>query len=473
MILGHGRACNGEVALVLRPREARGTLIHQLKGAPAKVWVSDPALLPEGTGPGPASVGDTPRTPNTDLGASEAVRLIKRLKADPPKRGPATLRGNWKGELRCDDQRPVVALERKIASYGVLRAWSDPDGRWSARFERAERWFGGAAQKTSGPHDTLAEAIQAGMGQAIGLVKEACSFRDTRRRNTVDADYAAAHPYQPPREPKDPTERYNPKARYRAVEGGAGWEVQDEAGRVIAAFGAREKGKATKHASALSRGQIPPMPAPQASASPAVADAFGLRGMPGLSVVPALKDVPAPEPPACPVSVAKIAAATEKEAEALEDLSGSLWGSTEAPELLSRAAKLIRHAESLVRSPLCQGAEQKAAWGELKKAADAYNAAREALGRGDGAEVVKDLKVVVDKVALAAARAAKACAGGTGGGGGKRRTPEPAPAPAEPKKRGRKGKEPEADAAKDAILMDAFAKAIQQAAAQMQAGGGA
>ena len=49
----------------------------------------------------------------------------------------------------------------------------------------------------------------------------------------------------------------------------------------------------------------------------------------------------------------------------------------------------------------------------------------------------------------------------------------PAPvAAAEPKKRGRKGKEPEVDASKDAVLMDAFAKAIQQAAAQMQAGGG-
>ena len=36
----------------------------------------------------------------------------------------------WKGELRCDDQRPTLSLERKITSYGVLRAWSDAEGRW-------------------------------------------------------------------------------------------------------------------------------------------------------------------------------------------------------------------------------------------------------------------------------------------------------------------------------------------------------
>ncbi|MBK6580176.1 MAG: hypothetical protein IPG17_29210 [Sandaracinaceae bacterium] len=108
--------------------------------------------------------------------------------------------------------------------------------------------------------------------------------------------------------------------------------------------------------------------------------------------MPLLKDVPTPEAPSCPTSVAKIASATQKEADALEDLSGSLWGTTEGPELLRRAAKLIRHAESLVRSPLCKGAEQKAAWNDLKGAAEAYSKARDALAAGQSKEVIKDLK---------------------------------------------------------------------------------
>jgi hypothetical protein len=180
--------------------------------------------------------------------------------------------------------------------------------------------------------------------------------------------------------------------------------------------------------------------------------------------------------------VAKIASATQKEADALEDLSGSLWGTTEGPELLRRAAKLIRHAESLVRSPLCKGAEQKAAWNDLKGAAEAYSKARDALSAGQSKEVIKDLKQIAEKVSLAAARAAKACGqGGASGGGGskpaKRAKAEPASAPAPapveaPKKGGKKPKaEDKSQAEKDQLLMSAFSSAISAAVQQMQAGG--
>ena len=214
-------------------------------------------------------------------------------------------------------------------------------------------------------------------------------------------------------------------------------------------------------------------PSPQSARRPSRPSAGGAD-------VPLLKDVASPEPPSCPTSVAKIASATQKEADALEDLSGSLWGTTEGPELLRRAAKLIRHAESLVRSPLCKGAEQKAAWNDLKGAAEAYSKARDALNAGQSKEVIKDLKQIAEKVSLAAARAAKAGGqGGAGSGGGSKPArnakaePTPTPAPVEtPKKGGKKPKtEDKSQAEKDQLLMSAFSNAITAAVQQMQAGG--
>ena len=543
LLLVYGKGCGGEVAFVLRPRDGEGVLVHQVKGQPAAVWVSNLAQLPEGVRPSNAGKlnADGPQKPAWAVGSNEAVSLIKRLKASPPKGGPATLRGSWKGELRCNDMRPTVHLQRKVATYGTLHVESDSSGRWTALFERGEKWFSTAKQERTPAYDSLGEAIQRGMVQMTGLVSEACSFRDTRRRNTVDPSYAEAHPYKPPREVKDPTERYDPKARYAVSEGAAGWNVINDAGAVVAAFGAREKGKARDYASALNRGEHPaaPEPTPQPEPRPrppkaqgeaevvahAIVTASGdlevksgkhkgtifkayeraavvgkvgqrvkvrfyaqdqfahvvpdeetpSRPSAGGADVPLLKDVASPEPPSCPTSVAKIASATQKEADALEDLSGSLWGTTEGPELLRRAAKLIRHAESLVRSPLCKGGEQKAAWEQLKGAAEAYSKARDAVLVGHSKEAIKELKHVAEKVALAAARAAKACGGGvTGGGGGKSRTKaEPAPAPApEPRKGGRKPKaEDKTQAEKDQLLMGAFTNAITAAVQQMQAGG--
>jgi len=547
LLLVYGRGCGGEVAFVLRPREGEGVLVHQVKGQPAQVWVSNLGQLPEGIRPGNAGklTTDGPQRPAWAVGASEAVALVKRLKARPPGAGPATLRGTWKGTLSCNDLRPTVHLERKVASYGVLHLDSDAEGRWTALFARGEKWFSTAKQDRSPPYDSLGEAIQRGMVQMTGLVSEACSFRDTRRRNTVDPSYAEAHPYRPPREVADPTEKYNPRAKYSVSEGAAGWNVLNDAGAVVAAFGAREKGKAREYASALNRGESPPAPVPtpqpeprtrtpkdQASSEEVTAHAIvtasggleiksgkhkgvifkpyeraAVAGKVGQRVkvrfhpsdqfahvvstdeppaqtaaeIPLLKDVSSPEPPSCPTSVAKIASATAKEADALEDLSGSLWGTTEGPELLRRAAKLIRHAESLVRSPLCKGAEQKSAWEQLKGAAEAYSKARDAVIAGHPKEAVKALKHISEKVSLAAARAAKACgqggASGGGGGGKARGKADPAPAPApEPESSGKKGgRKPKTDdkaqADKDAILMNAFSNAITAAVQQMQAGG--
>ena len=156
------------------------------------------------------------------------------------------------------------------------------------------------------------------MGLVVGLVSEACSFRDTHRRNTVDPAFAAQYPPRPLPERRDPTERYKGKSSFRAVERDDGWVVVNDVGSVVAMFGKREKGKAAKHASALTRGTVPVADAPPRTAG---------------VLVPSLDSIPAPEPPSCPISVARIASATEKESQALEELAGSLWGSTEAPDL--------------------------------------------------------------------------------------------------------------------------------------------
>lgn len=456
VLLAYGRGCGGEVAFAMRPRDNTALLVHQVKKAPARVWRTDLGLAPS-------------HAPELDTDPAAAVAELRRMKASPPPAGPATLKGKWAGHLFCDDGTPRVVLERRVASYGTLKLASKADGRWTATFDRAGKWFSQAKQE-SVERSGLAEAITAGMGLVVGLVSEACSFRDTRRRNAVDPEFAAQHPYTPPKEGKDPTGRYQPKASFRAVQTEAGWLVVNDVGTTVATFGVREKGRATKHASALTRGK-----------DPAAVSA-------GTVSAPSLESIPAPEPPSCPTSVARIASATEKEAEALQELAQSLWGSTEAPELLGRAGKLIKHAQALVASPLCSGKEQKAALEDVRRAAGAYQQASEALARGEKPDIVTTLRRISERVSLAAARAAKSCAAGQQKLAPAPRTPAaPAPAvsmqpvwpPAAPPQavpttkapRTRKAKAPEVDPAKDQLLVNAFADAIKQAAQQM--GGGA
>ncbi|MES2645096.1 MAG: hypothetical protein V4850_36755 [Myxococcota bacterium] len=468
LLLTYGRGCGGEVAFAMRPRDNVALHVHQVKKAPAKVWRTDLGLAPS-------------HAPELDLPPADAVVEIKRVKAGLPPAGPATLRGKWSGFLLCDDGTPSVRLERKVAAYGTLKLASKADGRWTATFDRAGKWFT-AAKQESAERTSLAEAIQAGMGLVIGLVSEACSFRDTRRRNTVDADYAAQHPYTSPKDAKDPTDRYQGRSSFRATEQADGWAVVNDVGSVVAKFGSREKGKAEKHASALTRGR-----GPVATIPPEKADGYDYGGPQGIVVAPPLSEIAAPEPPACPTSVARIASATEKEASALQELSQSLWGSTEAPELLVRAGKLLRHAEALVKSPLCSGKEQKMAWEDLRRGADAYAQARDAIARGEKPDIVTTLRRISERVALAAARAAKSCSAGQQKIGPAPRTsgarptvpmqpvwppsapPQAAPTVKAPKTR--KAKAAEVDPAKDQALVNAFADAIKQAAQQM--GGGA
>ncbi len=78
-------------------------------------------------------------------------------------------------------------------------------------------------------------------------------------------------------------------------------------GALVAKFGKREKGKAAKHASALTRGATP-----AATVAPELADAFEIGGMPGVQFVPVLSEVPLPATPAGAAEIARNASATDK-----------------------------------------------------------------------------------------------------------------------------------------------------------------
>jgi hypothetical protein len=271
LVRAYGRACDGEFALVLRPTEERGVLVLVRKKEGALSWRSGSAaehdsrhraeaevvrhvdgslrLSPRTVGSGDATwlpydpaglrVGqrvtmafhpddqfahivtddvpahtDAPGIPSTAITAADAVALVKTEQKAVPKPGPITLRGQWSGTLTCDGGAPRVELVRKLAAYGVLRVVSGPNG-WTWTVERAEKWFSRPGSDTGGAA-TLIRAIEGGLARAMGLLGEACSVRDSRRRAALDTAYATVHPVQPAKEGKDPTERFDPKEPKRS-----------------------------------------------------------------------------------------------------------------------------------------------------------------------------------------------------------------------------------------------------------------
>lgn len=380
-----GKQIGGDAALLIRPLAGEAMLVLTTPKQAARVWQSGKAT-------------DAPQPPTVTMATAESEQAFRALsRKDKGEPGPIRLRGAWKATLSFEGQQPVVALTRQVATYGTLGV-SSVKGGWKLVFDRKEQWFAKAANVIGDrtfPH--LVHAIEAGMALMMDSIAAACPFRDTQRRNAVDADYAAKHPPKPRVEKPEPIENRPARRSHYDVKElpGVGFVVRDEAGNEKARFGAREKGKANKYAAALNKGQDPNL----ATAPPADAP-------------PALSEVSAPQPPSCPISTANIAKATQQEAEALGGLADSLWGETEGPELLRRAARLIRHGQSLARSPLCTGPNQKAALEHVEAAAKAYNAAREAVLNGENPDVVKTLRRVAEQISLAAAKAAKACSQG-------------------------------------------------------------
>ena len=206
LIRAYGRACGGEFALVLRPREDRGLLVlvkqppkRAKQPAEAWLWRTDQ--------------GAAPVMPTASVPPDEAVAAAKDEQKGAPKQGPITLRGQWSGYLYCDGGTPRVELRRKLATYAVLTITSTPAKGWTWAVERTEKWFSSPSADT-GTAPTLLKAIETGLTGAMGLLGEACSQRDSRRRSAFDDTWAKTHPIRAAKEHKrNPIDRSSSRCR--------------------------------------------------------------------------------------------------------------------------------------------------------------------------------------------------------------------------------------------------------------------
>ncbi len=501
LLRAYGKACGGEAALVLRPTEGRGVLVLV---SPEGAWKWEPD-----------SDGDSPQRPSTELTAAEAVKLVKDLQKQPPQAGPTTLRGRWSGVLICDDGQPQVELKRKLATYGTLWIRSNREQGWSWSFERGENWFSdeGETEGTSLP--TLSAAIEAGVLGAMRLVREACSFRDTRRRAAHDSDWAQRHPIKPPKPTKNPTERFEGKAakgrsrrKKKAPPPSAldtPVELPDSPSTPAALQRMASEVEAEGDALASLRNVTWLWVEPQPVAE--IADFFDKRGLPGVGE--AIRSFRAGPDQPQEIFLAELdRMLTDELAEEgiphegqvakdcrleLDELRSTL---NSTPIQMERARHLIQYATRMVQSPLCKGREQREAVESIQRAAQAYEQARTAILEGRAWDAQRTLRRIGERVALGAAKAARACALGQtsltalASEKGEQEAPKPKPKRTRRSRKSTTSKPkpaaatssgngnssscgvcvteqpvepPEADAAKDKALMDAFSQAIAAA----------
>jgi len=470
LVRAYGRACDGEFALVLRPREQRGVLVLVTKKDGARMWRS---------GEGEA---DAPGMPDAAIAPADAVKLVKVEQKALPTVGPITLRGQWSGTLRCDGGQPRVELRRKLAAYGTLALVSSPEG-WTWTVERSEKWFSEPGSDT-GTASTLLRGIEAGLARAMGLLGEACSHRDSRRRAAFDTAYAEAHPVRPAREGKDPTERMKePRARKTKAPPPAALDAPVAALPDVPATAAAMKRLAdevTAEADALSELRGARWAWSDTGVREEVAAWFAGRGMdpwadeirgydggpdrPLDAFVDGLKAEVRGEGMDAPI---------EKEAIAQLDRLREGW--LEAPQLMERARKLIRYATRLAESPMCKGKEKREAAEAIARAVEGYEGARTAIAEGKAVDGLRTLRRIGERVALSAAKAARTCAAGQTSltaatrekpaRSAKTAAPEKPKRTRAPRKLAASTPTPEAgvDAEKDKALLDAFSSAIAAA----------
>ena len=483
LIRAYGRACDGEFALVMRPSEGRAALVLITKKDGAFMWRSGAqaedddlvhakaTVLRDGrtklridTGAHagasflpyedlPASVahgqvvdlafspddqfahvqhagagGDAPLRPETPISAADAVALIKVEQKAVPKNGPTTLRGRWTGYLYCEGGQPRVELKRRLATYGTLTVSSHMDAGWSWSFERADKWFSDEGDTTGSGISTLSAAIEAGVLGAMSLVREACSFRDTRRRAAHDPDYATKHPIKAPKPMKDPTERLRvrdqPRKRRAApppkpIDDGT---PTPEVPATAAALD-RMAETATHEGDALAqltgRRWIWEETTPAAD----IAEWFDDEGFSGMAE--AIRDYSGrPEVDldgflgdlAKDLKTARLVHDDEPDPKLYEKAEHQLVvlrkSLRTAPAMMERARRLIRYAGSMVQSPLCKGRDRKEAVEAVHRATQAYEEARAAILEGQPWDALKTLRRIGERVALSAAKAARSCAAG-------------------------------------------------------------
>lgn len=196
LITAYGKGYGGELALVLRPTEGRGLLAWASRGK-GKGWR--------------AQSSDTVQIPSDEEPLQGLLDELKMLQQNLGAAGPMTLRGQWAGVLALGES-PILEMVRSISAYARVRIQSAEQG-WRWQVERLQRWFG-EPTANQGQAVLLTEAITSAMASAMGIVGEACSVRDTRRRSAYDAQWAVEHPNRPAKEPAtQPAAKFNPKVK--------------------------------------------------------------------------------------------------------------------------------------------------------------------------------------------------------------------------------------------------------------------
>ncbi len=464
LIRAYGRACDGEFALVMRPREGRAVLVLITKESGAFVWkagteeleedmvrakatvlrdgrsqlrvetgfyagstLEPRADLPAGVAHGDVvevvftpgertgrvvngAGGDALLRPETPIEPADAVALITFEQKHVPKPGPTTLRGRWSGHLYCDGGKPRVELRRKLASYGTLTVSSHEEAGWAWTFVRSKKWFSKEGDSRGEGITTLSEAIEAGVLGAMALVREACSFRDTRRRAAHHAGYAGKHPIRAPKAMKDPTRRLRSSRRkWRAApppkaidDGGSGTKIprsSADLGRMAQVV--KREGDALV---ALSGGQWIWEDGTPVSE---IADWFGSHGLEEMGE--AIRGYEGhPEAPLDgfldELGRRLSAAKTEGKAadpgvyEGAQKQLAALGKSLRAaPAMMERARKLIRYARAMVKSPICKGQGRREALAALEEAVEVYEEARSAVLEGQAWDVLRALRTFGEK----------------------------------------------------------------------------
>ena len=565
LVRAYGRACQGEFGLVLRPLDQRGVLVLVTKKDGGFLWQSGEAasayagleradaevvradqvrlrildgeykdvsfgayeevpaeyehgdqvevvfapddqfarLAEQVAGRRPGI--DAPEVPKATVSPPDAVKAVKVEQKAVPKAGPVTLRGRWVGYLYCEGGAPRVELKRKLATYGTLWVFSTPGEGWAWAFDRTEKWFGAEGASSGKGIATLRQAIHDGVAGAMELVRDACSFKDTRRRAAHDEDWAARHPIrrrEPKRNPVDRLKEPKPKKprTRKAKRASTPKPKRAPAPRSVntrdAAPEVPQDRKALQEMADKAQRAAQDLVAVDAVApdwelveSPVQVgmwfDDNGWQGI-GEAIIEYAED------PTYPVheflsDVKKDLRAAETVhdddpdpklyAEARDKLVTLRQALESAPLLLERARRLIRYARSMARPPLCQGAEQKAALKAIEDARKAYEATRAKIRKGHKWAPDRTLRRIGEKVALAAARASKACASGqtklptaaktpttpADKPPSKRKTtpnPKPPRKPKAPPMATSSKEPPAADAAKDQALIDAFSRAF-------------
>jgi hypothetical protein len=203
-VLAYGNTPAGLWSLALRPFSGEGVLLHRRPGE------EQPRLWHVGSG---GKKSDAPQLPSKVVSWEEAMAVFRALKAPStlPRANPIVMRGQWTGHLVACPHGPVVKLQRRIVTYGVLHVTSVPHGDavWAFKFERGPSWFAKSGER-GGTERLVSWAVDSGIRAALGLIQEACALRDQTRRAALDTSYGAKHPIKQPREPRDPTDRLAP-----------------------------------------------------------------------------------------------------------------------------------------------------------------------------------------------------------------------------------------------------------------------